>query len=468
MFSLGTRFILALSLAASLSFASAAQADDPPQNNPSTTKEWTILVFLNADNNLDSFSVQNMNQMEKVGSSDKVNIVVQLDREGSTGTWRYYIQKDNKPSQITSPKIETLPEQDMGSPDTLRAFLKWGMEKYPAKHYFVDFWNHGAGWEKKGTRYGTKGISYDDQSGNHLSVAQVGQVMREMSQSLGRKVDVVGYDACLMQMAEVAAEVTDSCSYQVASEETIPGAGWPYDEWLAKVVAGPESDGAQVGRWLVDAYKASYSSSGQDTTLSCLDLSKLASLIEKLDGFTQALLADPASKSAAAEAARAAQSYTYSSHKDLYDFVDRVLKKVTTKQVVDAGNALKDCLNSQVVLSNAHTGSGAEGSHGLALWLPTSGGQDMMQRYRGLSWASSTQWDEFLSTLKSSGEAVASALGLIANNDPSMPDFAALASGLTGTADLEGVARAARKNHGSVAVRNLLRAAQAERMEALQ
>jgi len=132
-----------------------------------------------------------------------------------------------------------MPEQDMGSPDTFKAFVQWGMEKYPAKKYAVVLWNHGSGWEKKFDRFGTRGISYDDDSGNNLTVKQVGQVLGELSAKAGQKFEVIAYDACLMQMAEVADEATASANYQIASEETEPLDGWPYDGFFSKLAANP-------------------------------------------------------------------------------------------------------------------------------------------------------------------------------------------------------------------------------------
>ena len=66
-------------------------------------KEWTILVFINGDNNLEGAGIDDINEMEKVGSTDDVNIIVEIDRTSgydySNGDWtttrRYYITKDS-------------------------------------------------------------------------------------------------------------------------------------------------------------------------------------------------------------------------------------------------------------------------------------------------------------------------------------------------------------------------------------
>jgi hypothetical protein len=452
--------LLALSLLVPLSPIRAG-------DTPSPTKEWTFLIFMNADNNLDPNGVKDMNEMETVGSTDKINIVTQLDREGDTGTWRYLVQKDDKPNEITTPIVETMPEQDMGSPDTLKAFVQWGMQKYPAKHYMVAIWNHGSGWEKRSNRFGTKGVSYDDTSGNHLSVGQIGTVMREIQAARGgQKVDIIGYDACLMQMVEVAGECADSCLYQVASEETEPLDGWAYGEWLTQVAAHPEWDGAKVGSVLVDTYKASYSggSQGNDTTTqSVIDLGKLADLQAKADAFSAALLADAAQKPKITEAAEASQAYASNDHKDIADFIDQVTQRINTQPVTEAAAALKTAL-SGVVINSAYTGSSLEKSTGLAVWVPSYTSASTMDSYKQLAWAKSSQWDEFVGVLTSSGSAIVADL-LRTESNGLASDVSTLAMGLTSPADRNLVLSSRKAHPKSSAIRDLLRTLQARALQ---
>jgi hypothetical protein len=395
--------LLALSLL--VPFSSVRAGD-----TPTPTKEWTFLIFMNADNNLDPNGVDDMNEMETVGSTDKINVVTQLDREGDTGTWRYLVQKDDKPEEMTSAIVETMPEQDMGSPDTLKAFVQWGMQKYPAKHYMVAIWNHGSGWEKKRNRFGTRGVSYDDTSGNHLSVGQIGTVMREIVAARnGQKIDIIGYDCCLMQMAEVAAECADSCLYQVASEETEPLDGWPYGDWLSQVVAHPDWDSVTVATTLVDAFKTSYSEGGSQgadsTTLSVVDLSRFADVQAKTATFSRVLLADPADRPKITAAAEETQSYASYDHKDILDFLDKVTASVNKPEVTAAADELRNALSS-VVLKNVHTGTGLERSTGLAIWLPSYASASTLDTYKTLAWSKSSKWDEFVNALTASGSSI--------------------------------------------------------------
>lgn len=395
---------LALLAAAGLVTSSAFAAVKPVTRT--ALKEWTFLVYINADNNLDENGVDDMNEMESVGSTDQLNIVTQLDREGAGGTWRYLVHKDSNMAEITSPVLETMPEQDMGSPDTLQAFIQWGMEKYPAKKTAVIIWNHGSGWEKKQNRFGTKGVSYDDDSGNHLSVVQVGAVLKELSAKRGQKFEIIGYDACLMQMAEVAAEAVGSAKFQVASEETEPLDGWPYDKVFEGIAANPTWNGAEAGKHIVHAYGESYNGGSQgdsDTTQSCIDLERFAEFKTAADAYVAALQSNAAHTAPVNEAIGASQSYAEPDHKDMVDFIDQVSSRITDQAVIEAGNALKAALTDKVIVASHLTGSSLEASKGLAVWLPSYVSQSLMSSYKQLAWSAGTQWDELVTVLTAAG-----------------------------------------------------------------
>ena len=108
----------------------------PPRDN---TAEWTVMVYLDADNNLESAGIDDINEMEMVGSTGDVNIVVQADRipgydisnSDWTNTRRYYIAQDFDPVQINS-EFNDLGELNMGDPQTLIDFTDWATINCPA------------------------------------------------------------------------------------------------------------------------------------------------------------------------------------------------------------------------------------------------------------------------------------------------------------------------------------------------
>jgi len=198
----------AFCLAALLAFAAKAQ--------PMAEKDWTVLVFLNGINSLDSFGPEDINEMEKVGSTDKVNVVVEWGSYSARKVQRLLVTKDDDTNVIGSPILQDLGLKDMGDYKEFLDFVSWGVQNYPAKHYMIDIWNHGNGWEKASRRsLINRDVSYDDISGNKITTEQLGVAMSEIKSMIGRNVDIVGYDACLMAMAEVAGEIVDSVDYMV-------------------------------------------------------------------------------------------------------------------------------------------------------------------------------------------------------------------------------------------------------------
>ena len=53
---------------------------------------WTVMVYLDGDNNLEPAAIDDLNEMEAVGSTNKVNVVVQFDRHAE-------VLKEFKPLQ---------------------------------------------------------------------------------------------------------------------------------------------------------------------------------------------------------------------------------------------------------------------------------------------------------------------------------------------------------------------------------
>lgn len=192
-------------------------------------KDWTVMVFINADNNLDYFGEKDQNEMAEVGSNDWLNIITLLDRQNKPA-------KMNFVKKGTIETIKDMGEVDMGDYKVLVQFVKDTVAAYPAKKYALIIWNHGSGWKDPSASGEMqslfRGLSYDDQSGNHMTTAELGKAAKEIKGILGKNLDIWGMDACLMQMVEVAYALKDNCGYVVASEETEPGDGYPYTDIL--------------------------------------------------------------------------------------------------------------------------------------------------------------------------------------------------------------------------------------------
>ena len=275
-----------------------------------TTKgAWTILLYM-CGSNLES-DLANQTQIEQGGYTyqhdgiglatadileildvknqpSDVNIVIQT---GGAQTWtsntygKYSDGYDisNKKLQrhhVKNNKIvldEELTYTSMGSSSTLQSFLEFGLKNYPAEKTGVILWNHGGGMQ---------GVCFDDKkNGDGLLASEVTSAVSgalKNTGNSGKKLEWIGYDACLMQVQDIAEKNSAYFNYMVGSQETEAGYGWDYDTWvddlyskkstetiLKAIVDGFIEDNGGTASSYIDGYVA-------DQTLSYLDLSKMA------------------------------------------------------------------------------------------------------------------------------------------------------------------------------------------------
>ncbi len=352
-------------------------------------KEWTIMVYVNGKNNLMPYALKDMNEMEKIGSTDKVNVVTEtglIPGYGATpwtGTARFLITKDNDIKKVSSPILQNLGKSDMGDYNNVVAFVKWAQANYPAKHYMLVVWNHGAGWIKSRSPEVTKGISYDDETGNHINTPQMGLMMKGIG-----KIDVYGSDACLMQMPEVNYEIKDYVKYIVGSEETEPGDGYTYDLLLGPLVKNPTMSAMDLGKLAVNAYADHYGT--QDHTQSLVDASKLNGLVAPINAFVKAAMAAN-EKALIKTAMSGTQAYAYAENKDLWHFLSLYAASSKDADVKATAKSLQDYVTGSLVLLN-RVNAGYSNSHGLAIYMPNYTNSS----YKALAWANASQWDEFI------------------------------------------------------------------------
>ena len=381
--------------------AVSAPAVTAPQAAPAR-REWLVLVFINGVNDLGilGFANTDINEMEAVGSSDKMDVVVEYGILGiddiygrnlqfPRGSKTIHIMKDADASKITSPVIFESNETDMGSEASLVRFVKRGIRDFPAKKTAVILWNHGAG---------RLGISFDDVSNNSMEVDKLGRALAQIKKALGgRKIDVFATDACLMQMASVAYEFKDSAEIIVGSEETIPGDGYPYTAILGQLSAAAGMGAEQLGQVIVDAYGASY---GSDATLSALRTSALPGFVRALNNWVAAVKTDQPAFTVAASAALVSSTsrFTQKESKDLVDYTERVEARLAAGHPVKAvGAALRGYISSNLVIRNAAKPANRKPytqAKGLAIYIPDS--QYNSANYEKPSFTGVSLWDDFL------------------------------------------------------------------------
>ena len=263
--------------------------------------EWTILVYMAADSNLDPAAVADVKEMEQVGSSEEVKIVVFLDRSGNSqynragwkGARQALILGNPGGGEIRSfdpnqPTCEQLGEVDSGNVATFQRFVQWGTSKYPARRNALVIWNHGGGWrsvDAGSAKSLAREICWDYSTGNYIFNRQ----LREALEQVGVRYDLIGMDACLMGMIEVAYEFKDLTGTFVASSQNVPGAGFDYTPFLRSLRSNPSMSGADLAQQILQSYGNSYQQNSQEklVTLSVIRTDQVPPLVQSLNSLLQ-------------------------------------------------------------------------------------------------------------------------------------------------------------------------------------
>ncbi len=391
---------------------------------------WTVLVYINAANNLQPDSLLNIAQMASVGSDSNVNVVVQWKQAACfdcgapsfLATRRYKISQHNSTDvqsisngDTTSLERDRLPDPanffntttkqaDMGDFRVLNDFVKWGSANYPADHLMVVVWNHGAGW-RPALRSANKlkpsyrAFSQDNETSNEIQTWEAPTALAGTAQPI----DVLAFDASLMQMLEVAYEVRNSARVMVGSEESPPGAGYPYHLLLNALKAGGQNP-CVLGRDVINNFVAHYRSTHpefQNITQSIVDLSKMQSVATALNNFASQLRANTTLDAALIKTARLnTQHYAYFDNKDLFHYADTIRQNTQSgslrQAAVNMQSALTDATNGAVMLSKRGD-TGQTNSNGLAVYVPP--GTGVLTSYQNLALSQpggAPQWFQFL------------------------------------------------------------------------
>ena len=395
------------------------------------TAQWTWLIYMAGDNNLEGAGRDDLAEMKQVGSTADVNIIVQFDTEENQTT-RYRVEK--KKATV----IQRLPGVDCGDPKVLTEFIKWGTQNYPAKHYLVDVWNHGGGWENLPADYNYDAIRAAKPSRaaklNRLKRALFRTTVKKIhkrpandraiaidcgshdyldNQELrdgiynalpqGNKFDILGCDACLMNMLEIAYEMKDTACYMVGSEETEPGAGWPYTAILKQLVAKPTMGPADVAKTIVAEYGKYFQKTRETATQSALDLAQIQSAAAAVNELAEVLLADLGNVAGGVSLARdRAQKFEMPEYVDLGDLAGQIAQRLPQNARVKTATdkilaALNPTTGKGLVIQNATSGPQVQRATGVSIYFPHP--EDYAPDYSDLAFSKDGSWKKFLEQL---------------------------------------------------------------------
>lgn len=397
-----------------------AQSTTAPQFTPAVSSKagsWTVMLYQDADDKvLEKDVFTDFNEAERVGSTDQVRIVAQMDRFRGAftgdGNWtssrRYYVTKDEDLTTIHSKLVDDLGEVNMSDPSTLVGFTTWAMETYPADHYVLILSDHGMGWPGGWTDPAPATETSERAPlarlvGNALYLDQVSSALTQIRQKTGiDKFDIIGMDACLMGQLEVMSALEPHGRYAILSEETEPALGWAYTAFLQALTENPGMSAADLSKLVVQSYIVddqrivdSQARSdflyelgggratadqlaqeiGKDATLTAVDLSKIPALMSSLNDLSYAM--QNTDQSQIASARSYALSFTSIFGKsvppayiDLGNFVQILKQQSNDGQVNQFSDQVLNSIR-QAVVAEKHS-SGKRGATGVAIYFPNS------------------------------------------------------------------------------------------------
>ena len=258
-------------------------------------ESWAIYWYL-CGSDLESeyqAATSDLMEMEQVTLPENVTVVIET---GGSYEWSHPAVEAGQLGRYvytgdTLEMVDALPNANMGAPEALEDFLQFCTENYPADRTMLVFWNHGGG--------SLSGVAFDETfDDDSLSLPEIYSAVASTC-TLSREAppfDVVGFDACLMATVDTAYMLEDCARYLVASEETEPGCGWNYSQWLYALGCDPTMNGAELGRVICDSYTVGCEEIDQagDITLSVVDLQKLQPLLEAYEALGREALAKAA------------------------------------------------------------------------------------------------------------------------------------------------------------------------------
>lgn len=434
---------------------------------PTKPRTWTFMVYMAGDNGkvfqtakgplrlmaeMTTAGYKDIWKMGQVGSTSSVAVTCLFDTlHGS------YLVEVRKGNGMANSRVEALPAVNMGDPESLRDFIIRSVTQYPAQHYALVLWNHGMGWLDVDVYAGVRGasegraaaqggeavaaparralfrstparvaggaqtrpIAFDDSSMDFLDTEGLRSALCEAEAATGRRLDLVGMDACLMAMIEGARELAPFTDYFVASQEVEPMDGWPYAAILKAVNARPSMSPGALAEVVVDEYAGNYGGKSraavnQPVTQSAIVTANTEATEQLARELVDALMQDPAPalRSMTQKAAERALTFQDRNYRDLGSFAANLVDEAgwelhrNAGKVKAAAGALAGHLaqrGDEAPVLRVGCGPGYERATGLSVFLPRALSpmrrEEAMKAYRKLLFSQRTGWDRLVEWL---------------------------------------------------------------------
>ena len=404
-----------------------------PQNKTAqkNQKEWTIMVYMAGDNNLAVDMAYNLEQIRDVAKkgADKLNLFVYYDGHSSQIPTLYcdfsnpdnpiYVPSCSVPDKLF-PDVPKEWNENAASKYSLINFVDWCVNKQEgrAERYAMIFSGHSLG-------FADKGLFKDETSGEAMKIKDLFFALQRIGMPeenlacdwdqedvielmvdktdvlLGQRLDILGFDSCLMGMFEVGYQFKDIAETMIVSEGSVPSAGWSYAKILASLTSGVgKRPTKKVAANFVKEFIRSqdnYIVGGVSVDMAAWDMSKfgdLADYVSLLSLILQSCFRQAETSPTYKQMERIilnahwkCQSYMFDQNVDLGDFCGLLIKECNSvlrefgdsdetltyflKEVAGGSQNVLTALKKAVILSG-FSGGEYQYSNGVALFFPWS------------------------------------------------------------------------------------------------
>jgi hypothetical protein len=347
--------------------------------NPIESKryDWLTMIFMGADNDLHQFGETLLEEVQRVGSTDRVAVVV---------------ERDPTKQRLPTERGLVMPGRWMkesigvtnGGAEAVLDFVHTTGRDYPADKKMLMLWDHGNGWQN--SQVFQKVVKLPADLETLALIDAVG----------GNDVDVLCFDACLMAMIEIAYQLRRRVRYLVASENVIPAdKGWPHEAILSSLTARPDMSAADAARMIVSTFSGSYNTSDEPVTLSAFDLQYAEETVEAISVLSRALImaCRNGGRGNVLMARRLCQSFGNPDYIDLVSFCDELRKAMPGTAVDRAAAGVRESVARLVMSFCRSSALSIRGANGVSIYYPD---RPVSPLYEQLDFTSHSGWGTFL------------------------------------------------------------------------
>ncbi|NRQ32649.1 hypothetical protein HII36_12485 [Nonomuraea sp. NN258] len=425
---------------------------------PAEPAEWNLMVYMAGNNNLSDAAGRDLEELRAARAAEGVRVTAFVKRQEAQGrAQRMEIGRGGAPDAI-----EELGPTDSGHPQTVVDFVRWAAGRAPARRYALVLWNHGGGWtpddlDQLYTQVRGRTVGHDVESGyvrraprasmadaeptfselsrltetpevrkslfstslrevltlptgedraicgddgtlHSLDTIELRNVLRQVHHDLGRPLDLLGMDACLMSNLEVCYEIREHVGSVVGSEELEPNEGWPYTEIVNALAANPRMEARDLAGLVVEEYIRSHRASQKTVTQCAVDATRIDEFMREFQTLAESLKHQVHANRSVVDSVQSVVT-RFNSDRSLVDLRTLCLALVadtrteaTLASVADKMLAVHN--PGGFVIHEDRQGAKVEDCGGLSAYFPME--RTISRHYARLQIAQDTDWDEFL------------------------------------------------------------------------